>query len=100
MNYQFKFKNEQGRSRFMRSNSQDIDLRWYRRFFFFCFLKKMEKWESLRYVEHLDEFLYVHLEKEPDRDVIWSGLEGGREEAQEKEREKMREGEKAEAGDM
>ena len=39
----------------------------------------MEKWESLRYVEHLDEFSYVHLEKEPDRDIIWSELEGGRE---------------------
>lgn len=73
MNYQFKFKNEQGHSRFnlflkspkrfkrMRSNSQDIELKWYRKFFFFfCFLRKMEKWESLRYVEHLDEFLYVH----------------------------------------
>lgn len=52
MNYQFKFKNEQGHSRFnlflkspkrfkrMRSNSQDIELRWYRRFFFFLLSKE------------------------------------------------------------
>ena len=58
----------------------------------------MEKWESLRYVEHLDEFSYVHLEKEPDRDIIWSGLEGGREGGREGggtgERERENEGER------
>ena len=52
----------------------------------------MEKWESLRYVEHLDEFLYVHLEKEPDRDIIWRGLEGGREGGGTGERERENEG--------
>ena len=48
----------------------------------------MEKWESLRYVEHLDEFLYVHLENEPERDLIWSQLEGGRKGGREEEQEK------------
>lgn len=50
----------------------------------------MEKWESLRYVEHLDEFLYSC--SEMLRDVIWSGLEGGRERGGTGERERENEG--------